>query len=126
MTRSKFAKGRGAPYRLTGTVPFPTIGTSTIEAGPRLMSVERGRSSPLTYRYESATPMSLVIARSNPRLACWTFGLWKSGSNTKIVGLGIAAPEGIDGNVFGYVGTWLPVNVIVRTLMPLFECAVPT
>ena len=76
--------------------------------------------------YETETPRSFVRARSTPTLACVTFGFSKFGSNRKIVGFGIEAPVGIEENVSGYVGTWLPVKVIVWTLIPLLECAVPT
>ena len=48
MIRAKFVNGRAVEYCLTIAVPFPVIGTATIDAGPRLMSAERGRSSPLT------------------------------------------------------------------------------
>ena len=47
-------------------------------------------------------------------------------SNTKMVGFGSVTPVGMLAKTFGYVGTSAPVNVIVCTLMPLFECAVPT
>src|SRR5437867_6919692 len=48
MIRAKLVKGRTDEYRLTGTVPFPEIGTSTIVGFAMLMSADRGRSSPFT------------------------------------------------------------------------------
>src|SRR5271169_7245904 len=100
------------------------MGVVTMVNAPSLMSADRGRSSPLTQRYDRLTVMSLVKPWSMLRLPCWIRGFCQLGSSTKIEGLGIAAPAGTDGKKAGYVGTPV-VNVKVSTLTPLFDIAVP-
>lgn len=63
--------------------------------------------------------------RSTPKLAWCTSGFSKSGLNAKIVGRPTAAPVGGAVRIAGYTGICAPVKVMVCTLMPLFECAVP-
>ena len=53
------------------------------------MSIERGRSEPFTYWY--VTDDGDVVGQTRARrrgCACCTFGFWKFGSKTKIVGFG--------------------------------------
>src|SRR5437763_13709191 len=89
------------------------------------MSRERGRSSPCTYCTVAPTEKSRPTCCSTPALYCLTSGFWKFGANTKMVGVLIAAPVGTDEKMFGYAGMAAPVKLMVCTLMPLFECAVP-
>src|SRR5258706_12604086 len=120
--------------RFTITVPSPTMVKGVAIGVHRLMARVRCRWLPFTNCPPTVTEKSFETWCSTFRFACCTMGCWKFGCITKMVG-GAAVPvvgaaqfgesTGAPHFVFGYDGTSVPVNVLVATLIPLFECAVP-